>query len=82
MDVKGTRTVAERLSGDEEAGQQEDRTEELAQLEPLGRAEAIEAVGHGRDEGTEGDEDAWPAHGCGCSPSGVPGRRRAGTPRS
>ena len=48
MDVKGTRTVAERLSGDEEAGQQEDRTEELAQLEPLGRAEAIEAVGHGR----------------------------------
>ena len=45
MSVNGIADLAEDLDRDEEAGEQEDDAEELAELEQLGRPEAVEAVG-------------------------------------
>ena len=59
---EGHPDLAEGLGRDEEAGQQEEGAEELAQLVPLRGAEAVEAVGEGRDEGAQRDEQrGWHA---------------------
>src|SRR3972149_18292 len=52
---EGDADLPEDLDGDEEAGEEEDHAEELAQLEEGRHVEAIEAVGDARDEGRDGD---------------------------
>ena len=55
--MNGIRISRNDLGRDEEAGEQEDDPEELAELVEVGRADPVEAVGQRRDEAAEGDED-------------------------
>ena len=54
--VNGIRISREDLDRDEEADEQQDDAQELAELEELGRAEPVEAVGDRRDERAQGDQ--------------------------
>ncbi len=49
--------LAEDLDRDEEAGEQEQDAEELAELEPFGHPEPAERVAERRNERTDGDQD-------------------------
>ena len=82
IEVKGTRISPTVSVETRKPASRSNGAQQLAELVPLRGAEAVEAVGQRRDEGTQRDEQGgWHAAVDAAAP-GAPARRRAGRPRS